>query len=85
MANSNHPYFLWDYDLTENQVRAILRGPNEYDRRWLLARILTSASYPDIWKYTNLKQVISEFPRLKMRPQVKSAWQNALHAWGYNV
>lgn len=85
MSNTNRPYFLWDYDLTEDQVRAILRGPNDFDRRWLLARILEHAKFEDAWKYTSLKQVISEFPHLKMRPFIKSAWQNALQAWGYHV
>ena len=81
MADSDRPYFLWDYDLTEDRVREILRGSNDFDRRWLLARILTNASYPDVWKYTNLKQVTSEFPHLKLRPFIKSAWQNAFRAW----
>jgi len=79
------PYFLWDYDLTEDQVRQILTGANDYERHWLLGRILTSAFYSDVWKYTNLQQVVSEFPKLKMRPGVKSAWKNALQAWGYHV
>ena len=83
--NSNRPYFLWDYDLTEDQVRAILHGDNETERRWLLARILTSASFKDVWNYTNVNQIITEFPYLKIRPQIKLAWQNALHAWGHYV
>lgn len=83
--NSNRPYFLWDYDLTEDQVRVILRGENKAERLWLLARILTSASYKDVWNYTNVNQIVTEFPNLKMRPQVKSAWSNALRAWGHHV
>jgi hypothetical protein len=37
------PYWLWDYDLTETDVRRILAGKNEVERRWLMARILESA------------------------------------------
>ena len=85
MANSNRPYFLWDYDLTADQVRQILNGSNEIERRWMLARVLSSASYKDVWTYTNLKQIITEFPYLKMRPQVKLAWKKAINAWGNHV
>lgn len=85
MTISNRPYFLWDYELTDDQVRQILHGTNATERRWMLARILSSASYYDVWKYTRLKQIIEEFPYLKMRQQVKSAWAKALQAWGYHV
>ncbi len=85
MTNSDRPYFLWDYNLNETQVRQILSGSNETDRRWLLARILTSAAYKDVWTYTNLEQITSELPHLKLRPYINSAWTRALHAWGYHV
>lgn len=85
MNSTNRPYFLWDYDLTEDEVRQILKGTNETERRWMLARVLTSASFADVWHYTNVKQVVSEFPYLRMRPGIKSAWAKALHAWGYHV
>ena len=81
MADSNRPYFLWDYDLTETDVRRILHGPNEFDRRWLLARILEHARFEDVWKYTTLKQIKGIYPQLKLRKPIQRAWDLALKVW----
>ena len=42
------PYFIWDYDLTDADVRAILRGNDEEQKVWLVARLLESARYEDV-------------------------------------
>ncbi len=75
------PYFLWDYQLEEQEVRRILVGSNETDKRWLLARILESARFEDIWKYTTLAEVRRMFPTLKLKPPIKEAWEQALSVW----
>lgn len=79
------PYFLWDYDTTEADVRRILQGGSEIDKEWLIARILTSAKFEDVWKYLKVEDVVEHFSRLKMRPQTKINWQRALNVWGYAV
>lgn len=49
MKDNEGPYFIWDYDLTEADVRRILRGEKgEFTRRWLIARILESAHFDDV-------------------------------------
>lgn len=82
---SKRPYFLWDYDLTEQDVRSKLKEGDEYTRRWLIARILTSASFNDVFKYLTIKEILDIFPKLRMREEVKQAWERALRAWGYHV
>ncbi len=79
------PYFLWDYDLTETQVKKILRQGDEYNKLWLIARILEHAHFDDVFKYLTTKEILDYFPKLKMRPVVKKYWQRALAAWGYYV
>jgi hypothetical protein len=81
----NRPYFLWDYDLSEDDVRAILHTGGELDKQWLIARILTSARFEDVWKYLTVKDLVFYFAKLRMRPQVKLAWKRALNVWGYEV
>lgn len=75
------PYFLWDYDLTEQDVRRILRGDNEVEKQWLLTRLLESARFEDIWKYTTLVQIKQAFPSLQLKKPVKDAWAHALSVW----
>ncbi len=83
--NSTRPYFLWDYDLTEDDVRRILSGKNQTDKRWLIARVLTNAHYDDVWKYLSVKDIVDNFKDLRMRSQTKNSWHRALTIWGYHV
>ena len=85
MDISKRPYFLWDYNLTDEDVRRILSAHNMTERRWMMARILAHAAYDDVWKYVTLKDVVQEFPHLRMRKEVKDAWGHALRVWGYHV
>lgn len=76
------PYFLWDYDLTQAQVKKMLREGNDYTKQWLTARILESAKYEDIWKYLTFREVLAMFSKLRLKKPVKEAWENAFRAWG---
>lgn len=79
------PYFLWDYNLSEKDVKRILRQGSEYEKHWLTARILEHAHFDDVFQYLNIKQIVKLFPKLKMRPIMRQYWQRALSVWGYNV
>lgn len=85
MRTIQRPYFLWDYNVTDQDVRNILAGKNEINRQWIIARILTNAAYADIWQYLTLEDVVKEFPRLRLRSQTKEIWTRALRVWGYHV
>jgi hypothetical protein len=80
------PYFLWDYDLTEDDVRAILRGENEYEKIQMMVRILESARWNDIWKYLTLEEVKRYWPQLqrRMRRELRDvwAWAMEMEVWG---
>ena len=81
----NTPYFLWDYDLNENQIRKILHGSNEVEKSWIMTRIMTHAKFEDIWQYFTLEDVVKAFPKLRLPPKNKQYWQRALNVWGYHV
>jgi hypothetical protein len=75
------PYFLWDYELTEADVRRILKTGTETDKIWLMSRILESATLEDVWKYTSLQEVKYMFPKLKLKKPIRKAWNYALSVW----
>ena len=81
MSASQTPYFIWDYDLTEADILAILRGDDEEQKAWIVARLLESARYEDIWQYISLAELRAIFPKLQLKPQVRAAWELALLAW----
>lgn len=79
------PYFLWDYDLTETDVRQILHSGSASEKYWLIARILEHAHFRDIWRFLSLEDIVSVFTHLKLRSTTKQYWFRALTVWGYNV
>ena len=81
----NSLYFLWDYDLTEKDIRRILSSGNETEKIWMMSRILSCARFEDVWKYLKVKEVAGSFSKLRLRPEIKNAWKTAFLTWGYNV
>ena len=81
MSAVQTPYFLWEYDLTDADVRSILRGNDETQKAWLVARLLESARFEDIWGYISLAELRAIFPKLQLKPQVRAAWEFALLVW----
>jgi len=79
--DTKRPYFLWDYDLTEADVRRILASDNETEKIWMMSRIVESATYEDIWKYISYKQFVQYFPQLRLKPQLRRVWERALSVW----
>lgn len=75
------PYFLWDYDLTEDDVRRILKGDNETEKIWMMSRIVGHAAYDDVWKYITYTELKEWFPKLQLRPQLRRVWEYALSVW----
>lgn len=81
MSARQTPYFIWDYDLTDADVWAILRGDDEEQKAWLVTRLVESARYEDIWQYITLAELQGIFPKLQLKPQVRAAWEFALSVW----
>ena len=78
-------YFFWDYNITEDQLREILRGRNTTERVWAISRILQFARWEDIWKYLTLRDVQENFARLQWRaPELRALWTHALEVWNAN-
>ena len=77
------PYFIWDYDLTEDDVRAILRGDNEYEKVQMMVRILEHCRWQDIWQYLSLSEVRRYWPQIHrwMRKELRPTWEFAMEVW----
>ena len=78
---SQRPYFFWDYDITEDEVREILRGDDEPHKLWVMGRILERARFDDVWRYVAPDDVRRYFEQLQLRPQVRKVWAHAIEIW----
>ncbi len=79
------PYFIWDYDLSEETLRSYLTGSDFFLKRWAQARILSHANIVDVWSYLTIDEIANSLPQLRLRPQIHTMWQRALAAWGYHA
>lgn len=84
---AQRPYFIWDYDLTEDEVRAILRGDNEYEKVQMMVRTLESARWDDIWRYPTLAEVRRYWPQIypRMRREVRDVWAWVMDVWSRDI
>lgn len=48
---------------------------------WIVARLLESARYEDVWQYISLAELRAMFPKLQRKSQVRAAWEFALLVW----
>jgi hypothetical protein len=75
-------YFFWDYDITEDDLRAILQGDDEYEKAWAITRLLEAARWDDIWRFISLDDLRAHFHRLRFRfSRDREMWAYALKRW----
>jgi hypothetical protein len=75
-------YFFWDYDLSEEDVRAILAGDDGHRKAWVISRILNAARWEDIWQYVSVEEIRAHFDQLRFRtPYLRDLWFHALQVW----
>jgi len=75
MDTNTRPYFLWDYDLTEQQFRTILDGQQTIGRLnqdWAACRLLEYASYEDIIRLLGFQRLIANWARWRGRIRSQS-------------
>jgi hypothetical protein len=78
---AQRPTFLWDYDLTEAQIRTILTDEPLEQRAWLIARILERLRLTEVLDYLTLEQIREALPHLRMDARTKQHWEEAITLW----
>lgn len=80
--STQKPRFLWDYDLNEAQVRAILAQETLSPlKRWLIERILSECRFDEVCNYLDLNTIRQSFTQLRLPPEVRARWEYALRRW----
>jgi hypothetical protein len=79
---SRRPYFFWDYEITDDEIRGIIRDGAPFDKGWVISRILEHARWDDIWRYLSVNDIRENFARLRFRrSQDRELWAYALERW----
>ena len=61
------PYFLWDEDVSIDELHHILAGPDGPRRDQLLAKMLREARDLDVWNFVRPTEVARVLERLRRR------------------
>ena len=81
-SEGQRPYFFWDYDIREDEIRGILAGANGVEKAWVISRILQYAKWEDIWRYLKPEDIRQNLALLHFRlPQDRDAWSYAVERW----
>ena len=76
------PYFLWDEDVTIDELRAALSGADRGERLRLLGKMLREARDIDVWQFISPQEVAREMPALGRRLGRRRAfWEWLIQGW----
>lgn len=76
------PYFLWDEDVSIDELRRVLAGPDGPERDRLLGKMLREARDIDVWLFVTPSEVARALPRLGRRLGRRGAfWEFLIDGW----
>ncbi|MEO6772726.1 MAG: hypothetical protein ABI467_06850 [Kofleriaceae bacterium] len=61
------PYFLWDEDISIDELHTTLAGPDGFVRDRLLGKMLREARDLDVWEFVTPSEVARVLPRVRRR------------------
>ena len=81
-AGELRPYFLWDEDVSIEELRQVLSGPETPRRDQLLAKMLREARDLDVWEFVRPADVARVLDRLQRRLGRRYAfWTFLIEGW----
>ncbi len=76
------PYFLWDEDLSIDELRARLHGHDEHERLRLLGKLLREARDVDVWDFVTPRDVAEALPLVRPRlGRRRGFWDFLIEGW----
>lgn len=88
-SNKARPYFIWNADLSEEDVHAILAGAHgELEQAQMIVHIMQNARFSDIWLYLHPREIVKHWAlvsRMLWPQESKELWTWALQMWGHHV
>lgn len=76
------PYFLWDEDVSIDELRQRLHGEDRYERHRLLGKMLREARDIDVWKFVTPQEVAQALPEVAHRlGRRRGFWEFLIEGW----
>lgn len=77
-TESESLYFFPEHEVTESEVREILRSDDRERRAWAISHMLRYAQWNDIWTYVDRDEVREIFSELDLPENLRAAWARML-------
>jgi hypothetical protein len=79
---TKRPYFLWDEDVSIDELKTALREGPEAQRLRLLGKLLREARDLDVWQFVTPKEVALALPALSRRlGRRRRFWEFLIRGW----
>lgn len=79
---ASRPYFLWDEDISIDELRTALAGGDPVARDRLFGKMLREARDLDVWSFVTPADVAEALPRLRRRIGRRySFWSFLIEGW----
>ncbi len=76
------PWFLWDVDVSEAELRERLRQDDPDGRAQWQARIMREARFHEVWQYLTLDDVLANWPHIRRHlGRMRPFWDWLLRGW----
>lgn len=76
------PYFLWDVDVSVEELRKHLHHEDPATRALWIARVMREARYPDVWKFVTLDEVLRLWERVQIHlGRRRGFWEFLIEGW----
>jgi hypothetical protein len=81
-VNRDRPWFLWDMDVSDAELRARLRQADPDGRAQWQGCILREARFVEVWSYLTLEEILRDWPHIKRHlGRMGAFWEFLLEGW----
>ncbi len=78
----DRPYFLWDVDVTSEELRQRLRLDDPDIRAQWQGRVMREARFEEVWDYLTLEEVLRDWPHITRHlGKSRAFWEFLLDGW----
>jgi hypothetical protein len=79
---NDRPYFLWDVNASEAELRERLHQADPDSRAQWQACVMREARYNDVWKYLTLEDVLQNWSNIRRHlGRSRALWEYLLNGW----
>lgn len=83
LDSRGRPYFLWDEDMTADELRARLTDADPEVRAYFLGKVMRQAKPDDVFSFVSLRDIVEQFSMVeRYLGNSRDFWHWLIERWG---